>query len=97
MIKTQVTVDEVIEVLNEALRLDPQAMNELIAARIPCNEKLADHPTIQVGMRNGGVTTIGPLGLLNGLFGVQENGYGPISVRVESDLKTIVCFERSPK
>ena len=43
-----VTIDQAIELLNEMLEIDPIATNSLFAAGAPCNEKLRDHPTIQV-------------------------------------------------
>jgi hypothetical protein len=43
---------------------------------------LADHPTIQVERgpvdASGKKYTIGPLGLINGFFGVHKNSYGAI-------------------
>ena len=44
------SVDHAIDILNEALSLDPQAIKDLVNARVACNEAMADHPTIQVGI-----------------------------------------------
>lgn len=77
-----VTIDHVIEVLNEALLIDPEAIQSLLAIRVPCNQKLADHPTIQVMERNGKYT-VGVLGLLNGIFGADENGCGYLAGEFE--------------
>lgn len=42
-------VRNMVNLLNEVMELDPKAMNNLIQTRVICNEKLAEHPTIQVG------------------------------------------------
>ena len=75
MINGSVTVTDAVRLLNEVLALDPDAMNQLISSRVPCNESLADHPTIQV---HGDPVSVGLLGFLNGLFGTLDNGFGPI-------------------
>lgn len=54
----------VIQTLNEAFEADPNAINALITMRVPCNQKLADHPTIQVG---GNPDVVGMLGVINGI------------------------------
>jgi len=91
------TVDTAIEFLNELLRADPQAVSALIETRVPCNQELADHPTVQVrsyGL-NGGYQ-VGLLGILNGLFGVDEEGWGPIAAQYdENDDTTVIGFVRS--
>ena len=77
--------------LNRALEKDPRAIMDLIEYRIPCEPVLAEDPTIQVtgeessiGTEDGDVVyrndyKIGLLGLLNGLFGVDEEGWGFIA------------------
>lgn len=82
MIKETVTLDETIEYLNELIEVDRVAIAALIANRVPCNEELADHPTVQVYAQHGGFL-VGMLGILNGLFGIHENGYGPIAFTFE--------------
>ena len=93
MIKASITVENVIEVLNEALIADPKAMNQLIlGCKTECNKKLADHPTIQVGYN--GKFQFGTLGLLNGLFGIDEKGFGPICAVIDDETGKIVEFRR---
>lgn len=80
--------DRIIDLMNEALKLDPEAVTALIGSRVPCNEALADHPTIQTGMLECR-RLVGMLGFLNGLCGVWGpegidgegylSGYGPIT------------------
>ena len=82
--------------LNELLERDRPAIAALIANRVPCNKRLAEHPSVQVGAQHGGYN-VGLLGLLNGLCGVRENGYGLIAAIFEGDSPTeyrdLVRFE----
>lgn len=84
-------IDQAIDVLNEALAVDPIAVNQLMSYRVPCTDELAAHPSIQVN--NEGVS---PLGLINGLFGVDDRGYGFITAEVDESTGYIVRFVRTP-
>lgn len=75
-------VDQMIDYLNELIELDRPAIAALIANRVPCNQALADHPTVQVHQQNDGFH-VGLLGIINGFFGVNDNGWGPITVVFE--------------
>lgn len=48
----RITPDDAILVLNEAVRADPDAVLALMEHRVPCNDDLGDHPTIQVRVIN---------------------------------------------
>jgi hypothetical protein len=79
---------ELVRFLDSLAKLDPDAMGDLINARVRCNEKIAEHPTVQVGMQTpGGRAYVGLLGILNGWAGTIEggkfDGYGPISAVME--------------
>lgn len=77
-----ISVNGIIEVLNNAFKYDAKFMQELIKNRISCNKKLRDHPTIQVHCYNDSSyesPRAGFLGLLNGLIGVDVNNTGPIT------------------
>lgn len=99
-------VDEVLSFLNEAAKLDPVGMGKLLAARVPCNDALAQHPTIQVAGPNEeskhltkmDTASFGVLGLLNGYFGSYDDGpkkgWGPITAIVEDD-GSVSSFVRS--
>lgn len=79
--KETVSIDEVIEYLNELAGLDREAIAKLIDSRVPCNNKIADHPTCQVQEEPDGihvVTKVGILGVINGMFGVDKKGRGAI-------------------
>jgi hypothetical protein len=72
---------EMVEFLNSLVETDRYAMADLLCQRVPCNRKLADHPTVQVAAHNRRDTTIPPggfrvgiLGVLNGYYGIHEDG-----------------------
>lgn len=95
-----VTVDQAIDMLNDLLKLDREAITQLLDRRVLCSESMADHETVQVLERqhkNGKASTytVGLLGILNGLFGVMEDGWGHISAWYEDD-GTVIAFKRTP-
>lgn len=62
-------MNSVIQTLNEAFELDPEAISKLVEMRVPCNDQLADHPTIQVVLPPGtNCYHVGLLGILNGII-----------------------------
>jgi hypothetical protein len=81
-----------VDVLNRALAEDPEAIRRLMSeAYVPCNETLANDPTIQVRTEKVGVGTyqpvippkthyysVGALGLINGIIGIK-NGHGYVA------------------
>lgn len=77
-------INRAIDVLNEALATDPVAIHAMFVQRVHCSSPLGDHPTIQVvehiTERAPGVYTdtysLGVLGLINGLFGVDADNRG---------------------
>lgn len=86
-IRESVTVEHAIEVLNRMLEADPVATKNLFLAHVECNEELAQDPTIQVrGYKvqdDDPAHSVGILGVINGLFGVDEGGWGPISANIK--------------
>jgi len=79
-VRENVTLDDTIGFLNILALLDPDAAAKLVDARVPCNASVRDHPTIQVhGYPDRDNPTLGALGFLNGLFGIDEHGSGPIA------------------
>lgn len=78
MIKESVSPQDVIDLLNQAFKLDPQAIEKLFAVRVQCNESLAEHPTIQVRDYGPDSPNVGVIGLLNGIFGVDDEESGII-------------------
>jgi hypothetical protein len=82
----------VCELLNEALALDPEAMQLLMEGRVACNQDLAKHATIQVASTDNGYR-VGLLGILNGIFGISDKGWGPIAALCEEETLKIIRFE----
>lgn len=79
-IKSQITIEETIKLLNEAVQADAKAMRDLIESRVECNATFAAHPTIQVAnYHKKDAYTVGLLGILNGLFGIDDKGWGSIA------------------
>lgn len=89
-------VDQAIEVLNRIHAADPTVLPALIEHRVTCNEAVADDPTVQVGLRPDGTAEVGLLGIINGLFGANERGWGYIGAVWSHDGGTLRGFERTP-
>ena len=81
--------EKIVALLNELLEMDRPAIAVLIANRIPCNQKLADHPTVQVISQHGGYH-MGLLGLLNGLCGAKPDGWGMIQAHFDSPAEGVL-------
>ncbi len=99
-LKSEALADLLIQRLNEIAKVDPTAMAALIKTRVPCNEAMRNHPTVQVARQVGtsdDAFEIGFLGMLNGIIGVIENGprkgWGHIVVVMDHD-GTFLRFER---
>ena len=94
-----VTAEHAVAVLNRMLTADPDAVEDLVAYRVPCNATLADDETVQVDciVRRGepvpGTERVGLLGVLNGIFGLQPGlTCGWIAAEVAADRRTIRRF-----
>lgn len=61
--------DVVVRVLNKAFAVDPAAMHAMLCNRIPCNQAMADDPTIVVMPSVVGGYTLGLMGIVNGMLG----------------------------
>lgn len=61
------TLDIILKILNDALEANPEAIQELLNVGVLCNQKLADHPTIQVQALDEGRYILRPIGLINGI------------------------------
>jgi len=98
MIDKEALADLLIDRLNEIAEHDPIALGKLIEARVACNNDLADHPAVQVQIREAGPAQVGVLGLLNGLVGVVDDGprkgWGLITAVCEND-GSLVRFRRT--
>lgn len=92
MTPNKVSVHQAVRVLNEALSLDRVAVESLFSYRVSVNKELAEHPTIQVLDSYLGLN-VSVLGLLNGIFGVDEKNWGFIAMEVDDkDHRRILRF-----
>ena len=73
-------VAQAIKVLNEAVALEPEAITRLMFHRVRIGKELADHPTIQCRSSGPDIYEVSALGLINGLFGVDEDDWGFIRI-----------------
>ena len=80
MIKKNISPKHVIDFLNEALKNDPIAISSLFQIRIYCNIKTAKHKSIQVMKTGTDSYIVGFIGLLNGIFGANKDGWGCIAM-----------------
>ncbi len=78
----------IIDFLNELVAIDREAIEKLIEFRVPCNQALADHPTVQVESVGYG-PRVGLLGLLNGLVGANAAGWGYVMAEFEGDAENL--------
>lgn len=67
------TSDQIVDLLNEALALDPAAIDSLLCTSIPANKGLMEHKTIQVltKNKNNDFPVLRVLGLINGIAGID--------------------------
>ncbi len=66
------SIDTVVDLLNNAFKSDPSAIHSLMVNRVPCNEQLVDDPFIVVDkppVLTGEYFQVGALGLINGVLG----------------------------
>lgn len=96
MITKEQLADMLIERLNEISRTDPVAMTKLVSARVPCNEEMASHSSVQVDCSTEH-PTVGLLGILNGLVGTIGSGpkasWGLITICIDEGV--VKRFERT--
>lgn len=87
MFNTNITPQFIVDYLNELLELDSEMMHEFCFNRFKCNEKIAEHPTVQVTAygKQSDKYMVGLIGFLNGLIGVDVNSIGCIEAQVEKD------------
>ena len=79
MVKDSVTIKEMVDFLNELLEYDSYAISALFSTRIMCNRYLADHESVQVRQLGEDAFQVGMIGIINGLFGIDQNGWGHIA------------------
>ena len=87
-------INRTLKVLNEMVEADREAVQLLVETRVPCNDALADHPTIQVHSEHGR-HSVGLLGVVNGLLGADTDGWGFICAEFDDKMQ-LVSFKRTP-
>jgi hypothetical protein len=90
-----------IEFLNDLVERDRMVMHCLTEVRVPCqNSAMLEHPTVQIlvpsEQEGTGPGLLGFLGILNGLFGIREDGMGYICGEFD-DEGILVCFKETPR
>lgn len=92
-------IDYAIDVLNDALDHEPDAMAELFSHRvIVTSDEFINKSPVQVGSESDDEpVTMGVLGLINGLFGTKDDGWGHIYADVDTDTNEILSFGRDTK
>ncbi len=80
--QTKAFAKQAVDVLNRALEADPVCLNQLLNTRIRCNKALVDDPTIQVAAKDDHFT-LGPIGLINGIVGIDERSWGFVAAEYE--------------
>ena len=77
-----ITINQILEVLNEMVGIDPEFTKKLMTTRFPCNHEMRDHKSIQVHCYDKASVEkpeAGFLGVLNGLIGIDRNHFGAVS------------------
>jgi len=83
-VKEKISIEETVAFLNELLKTDPDAINNFFSIRVACNKQMADHSTVQVAVISNDYFIFGIIGILNGLFGSDEHGWGHISADIDN-------------
>lgn len=95
---------ELIDRLNKAAIVDPDCMYDILYTRFPCSERLAKESPMLCQQEEDGSWTIGVMGLINGMLGVDDqddhDGIMARVVRNECDLEdgeSRILFVQGPQ
>jgi len=94
MFRDKISIDETIEYLDSLFVADPRAMRAMLRTLTVCNNALAEHPTAQAWTW-GEDASIGLMGIINGMFGVDGDGRGAIAYCLD-EAGELVGFMRTP-
>lgn len=99
MSQDRVLGQRIVDLLNELLVLEPSATNNLMLWHARCSEALLAHPTIQVsgGFGDEPRYSVGIMGILNGLVGKDQDGYGCVLVETLGNTGRIIRFSLRPE
>jgi len=96
MMKQSIIVNDVCSLLNEMLKLDYDCTHAIVSYRQKCNDLIANHETIQVQQYKGDeFPKVGIVGILNGMFGIREDGMGAICYEIDNG--KILGFKPTPE
>lgn len=84
VLKSQITPQDVIHLLNKWIEKDSIAITMLMRHYVRCNDEIANTTDIKC-IKIGGKSYFSTLGILNGLFGYGDDVYGPISMLCDVD------------
>jgi len=97
MKRPKISPEKAVQLLNEIHELDPTVFMALIRYRVPCNKEFGEHPTVQVGLipkeeypDPERPYEVGLLGIINGIFGAAEDGYGYIGAEFDEKKKWLL-------
>lgn len=80
----QESAQQAVDVLNQALAADPKAIQLLFDYRVSVGDAVADHESIMVRTQHC-KHSLGVLGLINGILGLNEKGTGPIKADLDDN------------
>jgi hypothetical protein len=85
--------ENICDFINELIDLDKEAIHGLVETRYCCNEKLTNHPTVQVSQRaDSDICSVGILGILNGFVGIKSDGWGYIVAHYDDESGRLIKF-----
>lgn len=88
--RDEISAQYVVDFLNELVRLDKYALTDMMSERISVNKALKNHPTVKTKELVEGVTEIGLLSIINGMFGLEGE---TVAIEVILDERTEVIRE----
>lgn len=88
-IRPRADLDRVVEFLNQVFQADPQGMRELMERRAAFQggtlERVPGLQGYRIEEAVGSKDLVGFLGVLNGIFGANDQGEGPFAAWYEPD------------
>ena len=92
--------ERIVRFLNGLIDYDREAIEALVNARVPCNSKLALHPTVQVRTHLSDICCdtheVGLMGIINGLCGASEQDEGYVYAIYDGTTKALIRFQVGP-
>jgi hypothetical protein len=89
-----VNAQNIVDLLNDAYKIDPAAISSLFQVRRVCNKTLGDHPHVEVF----GATAEGPfmvtlIGLINGVLRSVGSEQGVIMILDDNKQQNVLGFQ----